>query len=685
MSYSGVKQPEFDTLVARHTTAALQLEDLAAMLHGELSAAGLSTEPALRIRAMAKEVSAEVDDLRRRQRIVQEMERMKVVYRECTPDGTMIAVPDSTAAAQGFLDGTLAANAAVAASRGDKAALAKLHGYANRAKDPEFVKVFLAKLGAKGITELPAALGLQVRANVTSQRDPQQIEQVKQVMKLLSTALAKGTDPADEAYMGQAYLDQLVKEGRAEHKALEVTYVGYQAQALIWRASEGKPPFSKRFMEIVGRDVVVHQKELSDSRGPYANSLDLATVLGISDSMQPGGPRMGQPGEQIKASVIDDLSQAGRFSSPAAQALLFHTPKGWTTSIMEYLLTDRLDGFNHTRNQAPFAGLLQKALSGKDKESLTHTNEALILLKEELDGVVGRGADGKLEILDRKKLDRMSFLSGPMGMIMAAHVDKIFGVFDDKTPELKDVDRAEMDRLLLFVGRDEAATKALVGAEVERMLLKVQESYRRDGGESLNEVLIPEARFMGHLLETRRLFLLSQATSDGQAKEEMKSLISGVLSEATGPVGKLATRFGFWGDKAHEKLTPMGFDKLSAFLTDRLMKEGLSADSALQEAGNDREMAMWMVHKMVLSSSIANGQWSRSALEDAKGSPFATNNDPPKLKPLDEIVADPETFDKFIEWARWHTKVESSTQTVKEAMDNSALFDVHSNLGIERY
>ncbi|MFF4625815.1 hypothetical protein, partial [Nonomuraea jabiensis] len=75
MSYSGVKQPEFDTLVTRHTTAALQLEGLATVLYGELTAAGLNTEPALRIRAMAKEVSAEVEDLRRRQRVIHEMER----------------------------------------------------------------------------------------------------------------------------------------------------------------------------------------------------------------------------------------------------------------------------------------------------------------------------------------------------------------------------------------------------------------------------------------------------------------------------------------------------------------------------------------------------------------------------------------------------------------------------------
>ncbi|MFI7148189.1 hypothetical protein ACIBO2_25030 [Nonomuraea sp. NPDC050022] len=686
MSFTGVKQPEFDSLVSRHSTAAQQLEGLAAALYGELTAAGLDTGPALRIRDMAKEVGAEVEDLRRRQRLIRDMERLKVTFGTHTPAGTMVPVPDSRAAAEGLLNGTLAANAAVAAGRGDTTALAQLRGFAGKASDPEFVKAFLSKLGAKGITELPASLALQMRANVMMRtaKGDQVSQQVKEGMKLLATALAKGTDPKDPAFLGEAFLSQLVKEGRAEHKANEVAYVGYQAQALIWRASDGKPPFSKRFMEVVGRDAIVHQKELSDAGPPYANAMDLATVLGLSDSMQPGGPNMGEPGKPIKASVIDDLSQAARHTPEAAQALLFHTPQGWNKSIMEYLLTDRLDGFNHTKNYAPFAGLLQTALSGKDKESLKFTNDALVILKKELDGVFAAGDDGKLTIADQKKLDRLSFLDGPMGTVMAAHIDEIFGVFDDQKPTLKNINQVEMDRVLTFVGRNEGSVKALVGAESQRMFKAIQDSYRRDNGANMRELLIPEARFMGHLLEPRRLVLMAQAKTDEQARAEMKGLINDTLSELTGPAGKLAARFGFWGDKAHEKLTPMAFDKLSAVLAERLVKEGLTKDSALQQANDDREMTLWMVRQMILSTKIAHGGWSSSALKDLEGKPFATAGHPPALKTLDEIVADPATYDGFIDWARWHTKIESKTQDIRVDMDNSAGVDVHANLGIDR-
>ncbi|MEU7860176.1 hypothetical protein [Nonomuraea sp. NPDC049141] len=686
MSFTGIKQPEFDSLVSRHSTAAQQLEGLAAALHGELTAAGLDTGPALRIRDMAREVGAEVEDLRRRQNLIREMERLKVTFGTHTPAGTMVPVPDSLTAAEGLLNGTLAANAAVAAGRGDANAMAQLRGFAGKASDPEFVKAFLAKLGAKGITELPASLALQMRANVMMRtaKGDQVSQQVKEGMKLLAMALAKGTDPKDPAFMGEAFLSQLVKEGRAQHRANEVAYVGYQAQALIWRASDGKPPFSKRFMEVVGRDAIVHQKELSDSGPPYANAMDLATVLGLSDSMQPGGPYMGEPGKPIKASVIDDLSQAARHTPEAAQALLFHTPQGWNKSIMEYLLTDRLDGFNHTKNYAPFAGLLQTALSGKDKESLKFTNDALVILKNELDGVFSEGDDGKLIIADQKKLDRLSFLDGPMGTIMAAHIDEIFGVFEKSAHDLKNINQLEMDRVLTFVGRNEGAVKALVGAEAQRMFKAIQESYKLGNGENMQQLLLPEARFMGHLLEPRRLVLMAQAKSDEQARAELKGLINDVLGELTGPAGKLAGRLGGWGDKAHEKLTPIVFENVSAFLAERLIKEGLTRNSALQQANDDREMTMWMVRQMILGARIAQGKWDPKAVESLKGSAFATDDNPPRLKPLDEITSNPETFDKFIEWARRYSTDEATMQSVREAMDNSAGVDVHGNLGLDR-
>ncbi|GAA3112748.1 hypothetical protein [Nonomuraea salmonea] len=150
MSYSGVKLPEFDTLVARHTAAATQMEELAARLYQELTGAGLDTTPAERIRKLAAQVGQEAEDLRKRQRIVREMERHKIAFGASIATGSIITVPDSLAEAQGLLDGTLAAKAAKAAAAGDKNALKQLQAYAAKTRDPSFAKTFLRQLGAKG-------------------------------------------------------------------------------------------------------------------------------------------------------------------------------------------------------------------------------------------------------------------------------------------------------------------------------------------------------------------------------------------------------------------------------------------------------------------------------------------------------------------------------------------------------
>ncbi len=95
MSFTGVKLPEFDTLVARHTAAAMQIEELGSLLYGELNGAGLATDPAERIKQVAAQVGQEAEDLRRRQRIVREMERLKISIGPVIATGTLIAVPES--------------------------------------------------------------------------------------------------------------------------------------------------------------------------------------------------------------------------------------------------------------------------------------------------------------------------------------------------------------------------------------------------------------------------------------------------------------------------------------------------------------------------------------------------------------------------------------------------------------
>lgn len=124
--FTGVKQPAFDMLVSKHSSAGSQLDVLAARLWAELNLAGLDTSPAIRIREIAKRVNTQAEDLRRRQRLVHEMVRQGVSFGTglCTPGGTYLAMPDRVGDLMAKLDGRAAAELARRAANGDRQALA---------------------------------------------------------------------------------------------------------------------------------------------------------------------------------------------------------------------------------------------------------------------------------------------------------------------------------------------------------------------------------------------------------------------------------------------------------------------------------------------------------------------------------------------------------------------------------
>ncbi|MGW4794754.1 hypothetical protein ACWEPC_20325 [Nonomuraea sp. NPDC004297] len=710
MSFSGVKLPEFDTLVTRHTAAAMQIEELASLLYGELHSAGLDTAPAERIRRLAAQVGQEAEDLRKRQGIVREMERLKISLGSAAATGTLLAMPDSLPQAQGQLDGTAAARAAKAAAAGDKNALKQLQAYASKARDSEFVKSFLSHLGAKGVTELPASIAAQLRAAASAGDTGQSSKEAREAMRLLATAVAKGTNPSDPAYMGDAFLTELVKHGRSEFKVNGTSYFGYQAQAMIWRASEGNPPFSEKFMQVVGRDAIVFEKEKfgdrwkasKDAIGSALGSkqvpmADLATVLGVTEWMTPGTPSIGPAKEPVDESrkrlgsaVIDDLFHAAASDAKASQALLNHTPAGWRQPILSYMLTDRLAAFQFHGNTDPFGQALKKALTGKDPVSLTLTTEAANTLKEHAKKVFAADDSGKLSIIDRKLFDQLSFLRHPMGSALAAHIDQVYGTYETKSDGFlaadgRPVAKADMDRLLVLVSGDRDAATELQAAEAGRMLETINDSFKTNGGKEVDSALRPEARVFGHLVEARRLSLLANAWSDEQARKDAKDTINAAFAYLVGPAGQLGTKVaGGIGAKVGEKGAELGFDKLAALAAEHLIEVGVTSGEALNTASNQNEMITWLMKNGITSAKIAAEDWPREALEAAEGTRFVNGDHPPTIKPMREIVADPVTFDHFMKWARRYTDIEEIADNSHNTM-NTETDTVHGNLGIIKY
>lgn len=703
-TFTGVRQPSFDSLVTKHSSAGSQLESLASTLWTELSKAGLDTSPAVRIREIARRVSTQAEDLRRRQRLVHEMVRQKAGFGIgfCTPQGTYHAVPDRITDLMTKLDGRAAADLAKRAAGGDRNALAGLKKYASQAQNPQFAQAFLQALGPKGLVQLPATLAKQTRAalNKESLGEAEKFAtDAKQALGMMSTALASGTDPKSAGYVGDSFLNQLKIQGRAEHRLDGLSYAGYQSLALVWRSHQGQPPYSPHFMKVAGRDAIVFERERlgntwkasEDKFGQFFGSLkkgipDLATVLDLGDALTPGrGARNDRGDEPFRSSMVDNLFHAASNSKEASQSLLDGKPAGWDQTVLTYMLTTRRDAFHDSKNYHPFQLALETALSGKDDDSTRLTNEALNAVKAEVGSCFGRDEkSGELVIADPEKLENLAFLRPPLGHAMAANIEKISGVYDDGTQGFSGISARELDLLLVHVTRDDRAFKGLLRAQADRMHAQIKGAYKHHDGKYVSSRVQPEAHLFGRLLEARRLALMSEGQQEWQAKADLQQTVREVVGLAATPSGSIAAKvLGSAGGGVETQVAGMGTNRLADWIISKMRQQSLSVGGAALGAKGDKDIVAGMIGDMIIASKVAHGKWSSEAVNDLEGKSFATGSKPPQIKPLESLS--PEQFERLIRWARNHSDIEGTVRDANREMNDSGGYGVHENLGINRY
>ncbi|MBB2911261.1 hypothetical protein FHS43_002526 [Streptosporangium becharense] len=694
--FSGVKQPEFDTMTGKHTQAAGQLERLAQTLYAELQRAGLDTAPALRIRELAGRVGKQAEDLRRRQTLIREMEQQKVSFGTSRPEGSFLEMPDGLDAAQGLLDGTVASNAALLAAGGDAKALAQLQKYAKRAGDPEFVKAFLRKLGAKGITELPGSLAAQLRDRL-NHGDSASVDRLsaqgKDALRLLSAALARGTDPKNKAYMGDDFLKKLAAQGRAQHTFGDTKYGGYQAQALIWRAHEGKPPFSARFMEVVGSDVVAYEHEQYKNRwaaskdvlgeviggGRQVPLFDLGAALGLGTLLHTGQKTWRDATKKVRPAVLEDLLHIASTSKESSQALLSRTPPGWKHSVLTHLLTTRLRAFRYTGSYGTFVNVLLNTTTDQDATSKKLAAEMIKTLGGEIRKSFGKADTGNLAITNRGELDRHDFLRYPLARAMAANIDQFsellihHGTFDK-------ADATDLSYALALAARDDKGFEALVRAQTEHMKaalatvppLGLKKSNLKELGfteadlkkfdfdddgkvgkddvrQFLVDRIVSEARPFSHIVEIRRQALIAEGLDDKKASEALRTMVRdavGVLpvpgsrwvgAQAEGALSKLMTN-------VYEKTWGIAYDE-GAKQAARLAAEGTpKLDESYRTLANDRIGVERLAEQMIATAMLEKGMLDDVELE---GQSFFVGA-PPKIKSFTEMS--PGDYKEFLEW-----------------------------------
>ncbi|MET7460507.1 hypothetical protein [Nonomuraea sp. NPDC005501] len=725
--FTGVRQAEFDTMAGKHTEAAGRLEELARALHGELQSAGLDTAPAARLRQLAGRVTAQAEDLRRRQRLVHELQRQKVTFGRSTPAGSFLEMPDGLEAAQGLLDGTLAARAALKSADGDAAALPGLERYASRTGDAEFVKAFLGALGAAGVTRLPGSLADRVR-DAKVHGDPERAARLSaegaKALRMLAAALARGTDPKSPAYLGEAFLKDLVKEGRADHKAGDTTYSGYQAQALVWRAHDGKPPFSKKFMEVVGRDVIAYEYERrkdtwaasNDALGralPFTGAqvpiVDLAGALGLGTALRPG-PQMGGPGTAGRSSVVDDLFHAAKSSREASHALLDHTPAGSKETVLDYLLTTRWGASRYLGDYQPFNDLLVTATTGRDETSKALAAQLTKILSSEVSGAFGKDDSGNLEIKDRDLFDRYAPLRRPLGLALAANIDELSRLLLNHAT-FGEVAAKDMSYALALATSDDAAFEALVRAQTEHMRaalgavppvgldasnaerlgFKASDvkgfDFNEDGRvdksdikQFLTDRTVAEAQPFSYIVEIRRQVLIAQGLDDKKADEALKSMVGNAIGLLPVPgarrVGELAT--GAFGDlisSGYDKLAGAAYDQIAEQVAQRMSEHGKGLDETYRTLADNRLAVERLAEQMLATAMLDKGLFDRRDMQNR----MFTTGTPPTIKPFPEMS--PQEYSDFLNWARSKGGTNDQLDRFKQTFHDTA--DVNSYLGLE--
>jgi hypothetical protein len=686
--FTGVKPAQFDAMASKHAEAARRLDELARALHGELQSAGLDTSPAARLRQLAGRVTTQAEDLRRRQRLVHELQRQRVTFGTSTPAGSFLELPDCLDAAKGLLDGTLAGRAALRSADGDAEALAELGKYATRAGDAAFVKAFLGVLGARGVTRLPGALAVRLRgarACGDAELVARLSRQGRTALRMLSTALAKGTDPG--------FRKDLVHEGRAEHRAGDVTYTGYQAQALIWRAHDGRTPFSKEFMEVVGRDAIVYEyekrkDEWAAARDPlgriFAGAqiplIDLAGALGLGTLLRPD-QEMSAPGTKSRSAVLDDLFHAASSGREASQALLDHTPAGWKPNVLDYLLTTRWDAARYLSDHAPFNKLLVSATTGQDAVSRRLAAELTKTLADEMRNAFCKGCGGNLEIVDSSAFQRFAPLSLPLARAIAANIDQLSRLLLDRA-SFGQVAAADMSYALTLAASSDAGFEALARAQTEHMRAALdtvpplgldasnaerlgftQADVKRfdhnqngrvdkaDIKQFLIDRIVAEARPFSHLVEIRRQVLIAQGLADKKADEALKTMVGDAIGLLPVPgarqVGKLATgAFGELIGKGYDKLAGAAYDELAKEVAQQMSGRGRSLDETYRTLADNRLAVERLAEQMIATAMLNKGLLDEFNAEEQS----FTTGAPRAMKPFGQMTS--REYSQFLAWAR---------------------------------
>ncbi|WP_106396258.1 hypothetical protein [Actinocorallia populi] len=600
-----------------------ELEELARRLHAALASAGVDTGPAMEISRIARWAHEAGTDLRRRHRLVRDLDAQRPGFSVSVPDGVFVLLPDRYSDQQARVSGYQAADLFERAAAGDKGALRSLRNYEQYSGNPYFAAGLLARLGAVGVLNVP--FGLARLLHVDGERGDTMAKadaaDARTAVELLGRALADGTRPLSAGYAGDDFLTALTAAGRSGFPPGNNNphYFGYQGLGTILGSAGEGVKYSDAFIQVVGRDML-----------SYARRHDDSTWRAVPDAA-------GIPSPESSEHYLRGLLLAAGASRQGAQLLLDHTPPGEKSSNLHYLLHDRRRVWAGTDHGTALGAALRAAASGGDDRSGKVFDEIVRVLGADQLKLLKYEAGG-LKITDRAAFDELSGLRAAMGDILVGRLDhvatRLYAAED--SGHIARGSREETRLLLAVIAdtvTDDAAYTALFKAHVGHLRLWIDDRRRRGHAGEIG--LAMGAGSVGRLLALRTETMKALRIQEDKVNASFRTKIDFGLG-LVDPTAYLA-RFGV----PAEITGPAGakvFDEIGRYLVERF---GERAEKANTEGHriSDEDRMRDLVNQMLLSSTVAHLRYEQ---DDVEGWPFA--KDGKILPPLSWDRAQAESF-----------------------------------------
>lgn len=658
----GVKLTDFEHMTRQMSAAAPKLADLADALWQALNGAGASTAPAMEIKRIAAWADRAATDLRRRNQLAHDLDRQKIAMVVCRQDGNYLKLPDRYTDQVAYGDGRRTADLFRRAASGDAAARTALRRMTPDDLTPAFAKGLLEALGPEELLKLPMALVQRLAGDVRQHRDgvDASAADTRAILALLGTSLALATNSGKRGYVGDNYLKTLRLAGRTNFPPLSKPpngTSGYQSLATLL-GSAGDARFSTRFMAVVGNDMIAYDGALRKDLGQLPLP-GLAGKAGLGNALDPSTTKV-KPDDRKTDILVPLLLAAANSGKEASQTLLNHrpvagpfekgTPSQLTTTNLKYLLHDRRPVWGEADHGAALGRAIQTAATGQDKESTALAFAVSKILADDArkiyvvkDGKVTTGEKGPFDELTDGDLgdmisrprhyDELSGLRPAMATVLVAHMDKLHDIvrlsgFTEKAGSTG-LTGEDLDYLLLDLTRDSAAYEKLLLGQIAHAKLAIDRTVKQGG--DLSNTIAGEGRMFGHLLEARHQAVGAEEGRLAEDKARMEKFVGfgiGLLpldnqrAGAVPVVGKLYTE---------------GVGQLSGRLTKWFAKKlADEASPTVKAPHTETEAVERLFNQMIASSMVTHREIPPT---DLAGKPFATEGDPPKVRPLSSMDA----------------------------------------------